>query len=69
MGNITFTLKLVDHIKQNEMVAGRGSGIYGGENKYRVVVRSVEEGDHLSGHRWEDNTKMDLEEVEWEVVD
>jgi len=24
-------------------------------NAYRVVVRSVKEGDHLSRHRWEDN--------------
>jgi hypothetical protein len=62
MGNITFTLKfpLVDHIKQNMGVR---------INAYRVVVRSVKEGDHLSRHRWEDNTKKDLEEVEWEVVD
>lgn len=38
-------------------------------NAYRVVVRSVKEGDHLSKHRREDNIKMDFEEVEWEVVD
>jgi len=38
-------------------------------NAYRVVVISVKEGDHLSSHRWEDNIKMELEEVEWEVVD
>jgi hypothetical protein len=29
----------------------------------------MKEGDHLSRHRWEDNIKIDLEEVEWEVVD
>jgi len=38
-------------------------------NASRVVVRSVKEGDHLSRHGWEDNIKMDVEEVEWEVVD
>jgi hypothetical protein len=53
------------------MRRGRGAcGTYGVRiSSYRVVVRSVKEGDHLSRHRWEDNVKMDLEELKWDVVD
>jgi hypothetical protein len=41
-----------------------------GEEMHRVLVGNLKE--RLCGrikHRWEDNIKMDLKEVEWEGVD
>ena len=55
---------------KNEM--GRGCGLYGEKiYAYRVLVGKLE-GKRLLGrpdHRWEDNMKIDIEEVRWEGMD
>jgi hypothetical protein len=58
-------------MKQNEVVVGERVVVHMGVriSAYRVVVISMKEGDHLCRHRGEDSIKMDLKEVEWEVVD
>jgi acyl-coenzyme A synthetase/AMP-(fatty) acid ligase len=34
-------------------------------NAYRILVRKLEETTRKTRHRWEDNIKMDLNEVVW----
>jgi len=40
------------------------------DNKYKILVRKPEGKRSLgtSRHRWEDNIRMDLNEIGWEVV-
>jgi hypothetical protein len=51
---------------------GKACGTYGGKDKFIVVWLKNPEGKKLFGrprHRWEDNIKMDLREIEWRGVE
>jgi len=39
-------------------------------NGYKILIRNLKGRDHLEDrHRWEDNIRLDLREIRWEVDD
>jgi len=53
---------LSDQSKKNEM--GGACGMYQGQERCKTVLVGTPEGKSPLG-RWEDNSKMDLDEVRW----
>ena len=56
-----------DQIEKNEM--GGACSMYGGEERCIQGFGGETEGKRSLRLRWQDNTKMDLQEVEWRDMD
>ena len=57
-----------DHINNNMM--GGACGTYGGKGHTRFQGRQPREGEHFKDRRrWENNIRMDLQEVGWRGMD